>query len=714
MKKRKVLAYLFASLLFSTALFSCGNKKPDNYNEEIYHIYELAKENGYQGTYEEWLDSIKGEKGDQGPKGDKGDKGEAGEPGKDGQDGEDGTSVHTGNGQPSNDLGKSGDSYIDLDTWNFYIYDGNGWLLKGNIKGESADSALSTHNGTEGLEFYPINDTECAVAVGNAKLLKEIVIPEKYKKYTVTTIYGYNEQDSAFLNCTNLENIVLPNTIEKIGDYAFSGCSNLKSIEIPNSVISIGYSVFNNCVNLTSITMPFFNIHLGYLFGADYYYQNDNYVPKSLKEVIITRGSSICSYAFYDCNNLTSIKIPDSVTSIGDYAFSGCSSLVTIIIPNSVINIGKNAFSNCDSNVYYVTNDEIIDGIHYVIIEKKALVARCVEISSEIVIPLTIEIDDVEYIVTSIGSSAFSGCNDLIRVEIPSSVTSIESGAFSGCSNLKTVIIGENSKLESIGSEAFYKCSDLISIKIPDNVTSIGDFAFSGCNDLTSIKIPSSVTTIGTLAFDCDRLQYNIYDNAKYLGNDENPYLVLMEATTTNIITCEININTKFVNNAAFSDCNDLTSIKIPSSVISIGSNAFYFCSDLTSIVVDSDNPIYDSRNNCNAIIETSTNTLLFGCKNTIILESVTSIGSSAFAGCSDLASIKIPDSVINIDSFAFYCCSDLTSIKIPDSVTSIGPRAFSYCGNLIIYCEAISYPSGWDKNWNDENRPVVWGYIPE
>jgi hypothetical protein len=166
MKKRKVLAYLLATLLFSTVLFSCGNKKPDNYNEEIYRIYELVKEDGYQGTYEEWLDSIKGEKGDTGSQGEKGDKGD---PGKDG------TSLLTGYGRPSNDNGINGDSFIDLSSWDFYIKVNEKWILKGNIKGDSAGQT-PIYN-TEGLVFTPINDTECSVSIGKGKerFLKEII-----------------------------------------------------------------------------------------------------------------------------------------------------------------------------------------------------------------------------------------------------------------------------------------------------------------------------------------------------------------------------------------------------------------------------------------------------------------------------------------------------------------------------------------------------------
>ena len=178
-----------------------------------------------------------------------------------------------------------------------------------------------------------------------------------------------------------------------------------------------------------------------------------------------------------------------------------------------------------------------------------------------------------------------------------------------------------------IGDSAFAGCNALASIVIPNSVTSIGDYAFDCCSSLTSIEIPNSITSIGT---------------------------------------------------SAFFYCFSLTSIEIPNSVTSIGSGAFNAC-PVTSITVACDNPSYDSRDTCNAIIETATNILIAGCRNTVIPNSVTSIGDYAFGYC-DLTSIEIPNSVTSIGTSAFSGCG-LTSIEIPNSVTSIGTSAFSGCG---------------------------------
>jgi hypothetical protein len=243
----------------------------------------------------------------------------------------------------------------------------------------------------------------------------------------------------------------------------------------------------------------------------------------------------------------------------------------------------------------------------------------------------------------------------------------------------------------SIGYCAFFECSSLTSITIPTSVTSIGDGAFSGCTGLTSVIIPTSVTSIGNYAF---------YSSA------------LTSITIPNSVTS--------IGAYAFYSCRGLTSITIPTSVTGIGPEAFSDCISLTSITVNSGNTMYDSRDNCNAIIEKSSNTLVMGCKNTTIPNSVTSIGSYAFSGCSGLTSITIPNSVTSIGYEVFSSCSGLTSITIPNSVTSIGSDAFSGCSSLTSIISLNNTPPTCEQYYSnytlfktvDKTNCVLW--VPE
>ena len=207
----------------------------------------------------------------------------------------------------------------------------------------------------------------------------------------------------------------------------------------------------------------------------------------------------------------------------------------------------------------------------------------------------------------------------------------------------------------SIGDGAFRSCSGLTSITIPSSVTSIGELAFDGCSGLTSVTIPNSVTSIGWAAFDgCSGLtSITIGDGVISIGD------------------------------FAFSGCTSLTSITIPSSVTSIGTHPFFDCSGLQSIVIEKGNTVYDSREDCNAIIKTSDNELISGCTNSTIPNSVTKIGQSAFQNCKGLRSVRIPNSVVSIGQFAFQGCSGMTSITIPNSVTSIDEFVFYECSGL-------------------------------
>ena len=294
--------------------------------------------------------------------------------------------------------------------------------------------------------------------------------------------------------------------------------------------------------------------------------------------------------------------------------------------------------------------------------------------SGNISIPESVDYNSVTYNVTNIGLSAFQECSGLTSVTIPNGVTSIGDYAFYKCKVLQSVTIPNS--ITSIGEQAFGNCTGLTSVVIPNSVTSIGERAFFVCKSLTSIEIPNSITSIGEGAFEyCTGLTSIVIPNS-VTSIGEDAFYGCSGLTSVTIGNSVTNIEYR-----AFHNCTHMTSIIIPNSVTSIGEQAFGNCIGLISIAVEGGNTTYDSRDNCNAIIETATNTLIRGCQNTIIPNSVTSIGDYAFYG--GLTSVTIPNSVTSIGNYAFFWCVNLTSIVIPNSVTSIGDYAFISCTGL-------------------------------
>lgn len=401
----------------------------------------------------------------------------------------------------------------------------------------------------------------------------------------------------------------------------------------------------------------------------------------------------------------TEVVIPGTlggknVTSIGDNAFYGCELLTSITIPNGVITIGALAFEDCKSLTSVIIPDSV----------------------------------------TTIGDRAFSGCKSLPSVTIPDGVTIISYAAFGNCESLTSVTISDN--VTTIGDSAFNRCKSLASVTIPNSVTTIGAFAFRNCRSLTSVTIPDGVTTIGEDAFSwCTSLETvnyggtkaeweaitiganNELTNAEIICTDgiinerKEPqpgdvfvdgyleYRVLedgtlevtgfasddLKETVEELIILE-EVNGKKVTSIgreAFSDCSSITSITIPSCVISISDN-FVNCDSLIAINVMQDNANYSSINGI--LFDKNKITLIRYPegkgkidKSYSIPESVTQIDDIAFRNCSNLTSITIPDSVISIGQGAFWICGSLTSITIPDSVTSITNDVFSDCSSLAI-----------------------------
>lgn len=272
--------------------------------------------------------------------------------------------------------------------------------------------------------------------------------------------------------------------------------------------------------------------------------------------------------------------------------------------------------------------------------------------SENVVVPSRIVRNGAEYSVTQLEEYAFSGNNAVKSVVVPSSVTAIGVYAFQDCENLQSVELPNS--ITSIGNYTFKGCKNLVYVNIPNRLNAIPKFMFEGCSSLKSIVIPSSVKTISVNAFkDCESLQ-----------------------------TVNIPSSVATIDYFAFYNCYSLKNVFVPKTVTTINDNVFAGCKKLESIVVESGNRYYDSRNGCNAIVETASNVLISGCKNTVVPNDVIVIGMNAFYGNSELEHINIPMSVRGIAFDAFNGCSSLKSIELP-GVVDVASSAFYNCTSL-------------------------------
>lgn len=623
----------------------------------------------------------------------------------------------------------------------------------------------------------------------------------------------------AFSRCTGITSVTLPDSVTEIGEEAFYNCGNLTTVDIGDGVTTIGAGAFGNCSGITSVTIPAAVTSIGedafprrtalsvdqdnpaYCIDASgVLYNKDKtviiQVPTTISgDYIIPDGVTVIEDSMFAyCTGLTSVTIPASVTDIGNYAFRGCENLTQVTLLNLDASIGVEAFNGTaaaasyDSayylgvgdNPYYLLYDYVpayrpassctihpdtkIIG-HNAFIDATALSTVTIPegvttIGEKAFYAGNVSTVNIPSTVTHIGDYAFYECN-MDTVTIPQGVTGIGEGVFSHCYQLTAVTIPDS--VTSLGFGVFDGCTGLTTVSIPDSVTAIGDAAFQGCTGLTAVSIPDSVTSLGFGVFHgCDSLQYNSYNNAKYLGNEQTPTILLVKAASETITGCEISEDTLVIDNYAFSNCASLTSITIPAGVTGIGYAAFEGCAGLKTITFEGDAPIIGdwafgyTKEEDNEVVATAYYPLgnptwtedvmqdycgvitwvakdmwylapnmeyleytiengkvtITNCdtaaKGTLAIPAsiegcpVTAIGGSAFSGCSNLTEITIPASVTSIGYQAFYECSSLTSIKIPDSVTVLGEGAFWNCtgmtsaviGNGVTAIESMAFYS--------------------
>lgn len=491
--------------------------------------------------------------------------------------------------------------------------------------------------------FIPAIDP---LATGN------VTIPVEVEGFHVTEI-----AEGAFYNCSKVTGISIPEQVERIGCWAFWDCQSLTSISLPAQLREINAGLFAGCESLKTVIM-----------NSD------------------MRLSEISDYAFYNCKNLKSLDIPQKTFRIGQYVFHGCSNLKSITIPDS-------------------------DGADGTALNT-GLFVGCTSLES---VKLPGKAD--------IGDYLFYGCKNLKSVDMPESISTIGMESFSGCSNLEAIHLADD--ITRIREGAFVGCTNLKSITLPSSLVQIGEGAFSGCTSLNTIVIPRSVESISWSRYsyssysgeDCNSAFTNcpnlvsikVEDGNHFYDSRENCNAIIDKETNRLIVGCQNTIipsTAETINNWAFKGCSGLKLVVIPNNIKEIDDEAFrgcdmlttldincttvgkwlnnisplekviirdkvekieYLpfmgCSNLSQIVVDNANKLYDSRNDCNAIIETASNKLVVGCKTSVISNGVEAIGDWAFNGCIGLTSITIPSSVSEFGLVAFQRCPDLREV---------------------------------------------------
>lgn len=596
---------------------------------------------------------------------------------------------------------------------------------------------------SEGLEYVLNSDNASYTVTGLGDCEDSVVIiPAEYEGLPVTAM-----TEEAFKGCLSITGITIPGSIKVIPDSGFDECKNLTSIIMLEGVTHIGKYAFGDCDSLTSITIP---------------------------NTVTTIGFN----AFVSCDIITRIDIPDSVTNLADGAIISCGKLEIVTIGKNVTNFP--IFNYCSKLKSIEISSEhpkykSVDGVVYSKDGKTLICYPCGNLNTEFVIPDGVtciakyafnDCDNLTAItipntVTTIEEEAFYNCGKITEINIPDSVTSIDESAIIGCGKLETVILGknvnnvtlcercekikryevssENSKYKSVDGIVYSKDGKTLvrypsgnsntEFVIPDGVTVIGELAFSFNRNLRKLTIPNSVTMVANAAFlNCLDDLFNSYDNALYLGNDENPYLLLVNVKNSSITSCNIHKDTKMIGSVAFYWCGGLTSIVIPEGVTYIGTYAFGGCENLTYVSIPNtvtkiDQGAFESCKSLKAITLPSEltgidNFVFNGCESleiVIIPEKVAYIGYYAFADCLSLTSVVISKSVKKIDNYAFDMSGKFKTVYYTGTSADWNKITIGSANNILknatryYYSETSPTASGKFWYYNSDGKPVAW-----
>ena len=608
------------------------------------------------------------------------------------------------------------------------------------------------------LVCFFINNEKAYCWISQAKELSEAItsneihiygrcrlfeVPRLILPSALTTI-----SNSAFYGCTTLERLTLSDGLESIGDSAFYGCVKIREIALPATITGLGAGAFRGCTALRTIgeaeTLETIQITAipDYLF-----YGCESLVEATVPATVQSIGLS----AFYNCQNLTSVKLTqgeNGISSIGNSAFYNCKKLSDFALPNSVVTIGATAFGGCESLTEVDLGEKLTSigswafenctGLTSIVFDADSFVTKiewglfngCVHLKTVTLTDKITEIDSVAFenclsltsislpAIARINAGTFRGCAALERVSLSEGLQSIDEGAFNWCEKLKyfggdLAVEGElllPSNVVSIGEKAFFGCTAMTKIVVPDTVTAIGAGAFGGCSAVEDITLPFVGNRAGVGISDKNQYPFGyVFGSTAYVGGirtAQNYYGVTFSSATIDYYYVPATLKTITITGGnilygAFMNCLEVTEIVLPQTITSLGGYAFAYCRKIASV----DIPV---------TVKSLGDGVFYSCDlldEICIPATVTSVGKNVLFGC-PIQTASVPDIVVpslpkarlvdvtissgtTVLDEAFSGCDNLESISLPDSLMNLGNNVFDGCDNLNFYTYGNGYYLG-------------------